>query len=447
MLKKLRSKIDGGTIELLRHGKNYVYANLLVKGLSIISIPIMTRLLTPTDYGTLAVFTSLVAILTLFYDFGLRGAITRYYYEEIGGFSSFFTTNLTFIWIGGFFLSLLVILFKGFISQKMNIPTNIIPYALTVAFTGATFALVQSYLQASKQSSVLAKVSIIQALLSLVVTISLTYYLNENRYLGSIYSTTIFSFAIFIFSLFVVKKIGIGKLEKKHLVYSLPLGLPLVLHGLSGYVLNTFDQIMINKMVGATETGLYSFAYKVGMLFQLFLGGMTQSWTPIFFEKLENKDYDGIDKMAKKYAYLISVVAVFLVVFTPILVKLLASEQYYYALPLIPIILIGFLFQFLYTTYVGYAFYAKKTGNIAIFTMISGGANIVLNALLIPRYGYAIAAWTTVLGYLILFILHYLNVKLVIKPKKTVSLSSLILPVVVSICVICVIMILKKDLL
>ena len=40
---KLRSKLREDFFEFLKHSKNYVSADLFIKGLSIISIPIFTR--------------------------------------------------------------------------------------------------------------------------------------------------------------------------------------------------------------------------------------------------------------------------------------------------------------------------------------------------------------------------------------------------------------------
>ena len=55
--------------ETLSHSKNYLISNVAVKGIGIISLPVMTRLLLPSDYGILSVFNSyngiLVSVLSL----------------------------------------------------------------------------------------------------------------------------------------------------------------------------------------------------------------------------------------------------------------------------------------------------------------------------------------------------------------------------------------------
>ena len=67
-------------------------------------------------------------------------------------------------------------------------------------------------------------------------------------------------------------------------------------------------------------------------------------------------------------------------------------------------------------------FIGKKTGAISLFTFIAGFTNIFLNYHFIPKYGYEIAAWTTLASYILLFILHYFNVKFILK-EKTINFA------------------------
>ena len=440
----MKYKLDKGTLELLKHGKHYISASVLVKGLSVISIPIMTRLLTPSDYGLLGVYSSFITIMIVFYGLGIRGAVSRYYYEKSDDFGSFIVTSTFLLICWGIFFSIFIYINRVTIAGWMNLPPNLITLGSITAFLGAIYQLVYAYLRASKQSSRVSKIVMIQAVGSLIVTISITSYLKDNRYLGSVYSKLLFNFFLFTFGLYILKRIGSINIKKQHITYSLIFGIPMIFHLLSSYIMNNFDQVMINKMVGSTETGLYSFAYKVGMLFQLFATGMNQAWTPLFYQNLRDKKYDTIDIIAKKYSAIVGGVALLLVIFTPLLVKLLASAVYSTALPIIPVIILGFIFQYFYFMYTGYAFYEKKTKSIAGITIISGLINIGLNYFLIPIFGYNIAAWTTVATYIIFFLLSYLNIKLIIKPTKIIRLSSILTPGLIAIILIITVMFTKN---
>ena len=81
------------------------------------------------------------------------------------------------------------------------------------------------------------------------------------------------------------------------------------------------------------------------------------------------------------------------------------SEEYHYIAVLVPIISLGYLFRGLYTFSTMPIFFLKKTKSIAFITIVSGLVNVVLNLILIPYYGVYAAAWTTVLSFLLSFIM------------------------------------------
>jgi len=145
--------------------------------------------------------------------------------------------------------------------------------------------------------------------------------------------------------------------------------------------------------------------------------GMLSAWTPMFYAKLNKQRHGEISKLASKYARLVYILAFSLILFSRELVVLLADIKYHKAFKIVPIIIISYVFFYLYTMYVEFAFYYKKTYMIAIFSIIAGTINVGLNYLLIPKYGYQVAAWTTLISYAVLLILHYCNVRFIIKPK------------------------------
>ena len=69
--------------DLAKHGKNYLFGNFMIQGLNFISIPILTRLLTPRDYGVISIFSSIIQIFTVLIGLNLTGAIARKYYESL----------------------------------------------------------------------------------------------------------------------------------------------------------------------------------------------------------------------------------------------------------------------------------------------------------------------------------------------------------------------------
>jgi len=426
-IKKSTIKIFGKeNIEFLSHSKNYFSAGLLTKALAFISVPIFTRLLLPSEYGILAVFSSIITIFTILLGLNIHGAVARYYYEKSNDFAEFISSNLIFI----IFFNIIVILFIFLIKDLLANFFAIIPYLLIIGITISSLTiplrLFLAYLQASKQSKKYSRISISKGLIALIVSIIWVYLLEENRYYGKVYSTLLITSIFAGYMIYNLTKISKLSFKPEHIKYSLKFGVPLIPHALSGFILTFFDRIIINQLTGSLNTGLYSFAYNVGMIMNIVVMAMNKSWVPLFYENLANNNYKKINDLAYNYSKYIYFSAIGLILFSREIVSIIADEKYHAALTVVPAIIIGYLGVFLYTLYGNYSFYRKKTGLISIATLSAGGINIGLNYWLIPIFGYIAAAYTTLVSYFLLFLFHFSTVKYVLKEKSIISISSVL---------------------
>lgn len=415
-------------MELITHSKNYILAQFLTLGLAFLTLPIFTRLMSPVEYGIMSVYISFEGIIAIIFGLGIRGAVSRYYYEDKDDFFDFLSSNVWLILIASVGLTVLAILFINQLQSFLNIPYGMIYIAFGIAIPQAIFQLYESYLQASRKSKKVASLNVIRALLATGLAIAIMLQMDNEKYYAKAIGQGAGAITLFIIILLYLKNNLKFSIKKEHLSYSLVFGLPIIFHLLSQNILNSFDQIIINQLVGPRETGIYSVAYKIGMVQNLISMGILTAWTPIFYEKLNKRKYDDINALAKKYAFIVVLVAVFLIFFAKEIIIILADKKYHEALNIIPVIIISYYFFFLYTMYVNYAFYEKKTKNIAAITIIAGGLNILLNYLLIPKFGYTAAAWTTLISYFTLFLLHFLNVKWIIKVKKITNIRIFVIP-------------------
>jgi len=413
-------------IKFISHSKNYLSAGIFTKALAFISVPIFTRLLLPSEYGILAIFSSVISIFSILLGSNIHGAIARYYYEKSNDFAEFLGSNLIFILFFNFFAISLLYIFKDNIANFFVI----IPYLFFIAILISAFTIPSnmylSYLQASKQSKKFSLISINEGILSLIVSIIWVYLLKENRYYGKVYSSLLITTVFTVYMICNLVKLSKFNFKLEHIKYSIKFGVPLIPHALSGFILAFFDRIIINQLTGSLNTGLYSFAYNVGMVMNIVVMAMTKAWVPIFYENFASKDFKKIDNLAYNYSKYIYFAAIGLILFSKEIVSLMADEKYYTALPVVPIIVIGYVGVFLYTLYGNYSFYRKKTGLISIATLSAGGINIGLNYWLIPIYGYVAAAYTTLVSYFLLFLFHFLNVKYILKEKDIISIKRVL---------------------
>ena len=420
---KAVSALGPDIIEFFGHAKNYVTGGIFLKGLAFFTIPIYTRLLIPADYGVLAVFGSIVTISTIILGLGFRGAISRYYFEETNDFKHFFGANVLFIFAFCIIVSLVNIKVVDFISIRFNVEKNIVFFALLLSFFAVFTEMYITFLETIKRSRSVAIINVSIKVLTIITSIFLILQLDENRYLGNIYGQSIIGFFFFTYVIYKLLQLIKINFNWRYIKYSLVFSLPIVVHLLSQYVLASSDILIINQLKGEHDTGLYSLAYSVGMLLTVVSGGMASAYSPMFYKYMNDNSFHKINNLADKYSKVITFVAIGLILFAKPLILLLAEKSYHTAFIIIPIVVIGYFFFFLYTLYIGYVFYQKKTFILSIITVASGLINISLNYLLIPRFGYVAAAYSTMISYFFLFILHYLNVKLVLRVQNIIPIS------------------------
>ena len=225
-------------------------------------------------------------------------------------------------------------------------------------------------------------------------------------YLGRILGTLIPAVLVGIYVVFRLWRKDRPRISREYWRYGMAISLPTVPHGLSQLLLNQFDRIMIKSIIGSTEAGLYSFAYNVGMIFQVITNSMDTAWAPWFFEKMKAREYPAIRRAASAYVVFVSIGAMALALISPEVILIAGGSKYsdsrYVTMPIV----LSMYYAFLYTLPSSVEYYYKKTKLIALGTMLAAGMNILLNAVFIPAFGYVAAAYTTVACYLLYYLLH-----------------------------------------
>ena len=129
------------------------------------------------------------------------------------------------------------------------------------------------------------------------------------------------------------------------------------------------------------------------------------------------KDGASIKKKSNNYLLIFTILTVGFMLLAPDVFKILAPEPYWSGLNLIPLVSLAYYFNFLYSFPANYEFYNEKRNVIAMGSTVSAVLNIVLNFLFIPKYAGIGAAIATLISYISMFLIHELNVRLILKAK------------------------------
>jgi len=184
---------------------------------------------------------------------------------------------------------------------------------------------------------------------------------------------------------------------------------PLVIVGLFQMGLHQFDRLLLRQLSPAdlamTWTGIYGMGYMVGFLVQnVVVGSFMQIWQPLIFSVKDAAQRSEQLVRVSTYALLvIATISMGVMTFGRELVFLLAGqESYHEAFRVVPWITTAYVFFAVNALSMVPLLVAKKTLPMTWVNAIALTLNVVLNLLLIPRYGFQGAACATLLTFMCL---------------------------------------------
>ena len=390
----------------VKAGMWYTVGNFVNRGIAFISTPIFSRLLSKEDYGQFSNFTAWASLLCVITSLDLFTSISRAYYDYEDDFDTYMSTIswLSIVFSG---VCYLVVLCLGDVAESMFGMSfrEINMLFLYLIFSPAIqFFMIQQRVQGKYKAVIFVNIGSTLFSLGMSVAAVLTF---QDKVWGRIvgYVLPVVIVNLVIYGLFFSKG---RKFIRERAKYALAISIPMIPHSLSGGVLDNSDRLVIKQYCGNTELAVYSFAYNCATAVSILNTSINQANAPWLYRKLKENDAETIKTHGKELLLFFLAIILGGMLLTPELVSILGGKKYADSITLIPIILLGYCFQFLYTYYVHLEIYCKKTITISMATLCAAGINLVLNFICVPRFGYWSAAVTTLVSYIILWLAHYI---------------------------------------
>ena len=406
--------------KVLKAGLGYMIGNMFIKGVAFITLPIFTRLLSTDDYGIYNTYGAYEAILAIVMGLGMYSSIKNAQYDYKEKVNTYIATLLSILCIAMGVMLIFGLAFHQAIGEALGFGSLIVVLMIMQAFGTAALNIANSALSLNynyKTYLLYASINSIGNVLLSVVLI-LTVFEN-NRSLGRIIGSAMSIFALGCWILVSYYRKTNTRFDKHMAKYAITFGFPLIWHYLAQTVASQFDRIMITNMIGASETGIYSFVYTIASIFSILFYSTDNVWSVWFYKQMSSERYENIRKKANQYMGGISVLAIGMMVCSKEVMQLMSSRVYWSGFDLFMPIIIGLFFLFIYTIPVAIEYYYKETKYIAATTFVSAITNIVLNYIFIPLFGYSSAAYTTAFSYFVMFIMHWIISKRIMKKHSS----------------------------
>lgn len=379
---------------------------------NILIVPIYTNLLTPEQYGLYSIAIATLSFLCIiFFDWiGTSGLRFFKIHQMVGDVSRYFSSLITLLGINYFLMWGATLLFKNQITDFFNIPVSYLYFIGALILPVAFRSLLFQILRAQIKPTLYTAYTIINQFLTIAMAVAIIIFFNLGAF--SILIAMALSIIVIDIAMIITVKLFSGfKLEKlqlgiiKHFCWY---GMPLAVASLSMWIMNQSNKFIMQHYKGSFYNGIIGVSYNMTystfltMFALIMIAAMPRIIT--MYEQKKNPQ-KLVSTLSGYYMGLIMPFVVFITIYAPEYVQALANPKFQQAVVLVPFLIISTFFVGLsdYTT-IQYHL-TKKTYINTIIKLIPGLLGVVLNIILIPKYGLLAVGWTTLLTNILYFVL------------------------------------------
>lgn len=245
-------------------------------------------------------------------------------------------------------------------------------------------------------------------------------------------------FAYIMISLKVYKYISIKSVVKEIRKKLLKYSIPLIPNAISWWIFNASDRLIVSYLLDLGKNGILAASHKFSGVYIAAYNIFNLSWTEMVSLHIKDSDFpEFFNKMVNIVLRLFTAMAIGIIACMPFLYPIMINHRYSYGFRLVPILMLGSLFNvvvgLISTIYVA----NKNTKAIANTSIISATINIIVHLALIRYVGLFAAAISTLVSFLIMSIYRLYDIKkkyFKIKIDTELIIKSIIILPIVIIC-------------
>jgi len=394
-----------------------ILSTVLLRGISIFTAPLFTRLLGTNGYGVTQIYNTWVAVIAIVFTLQTQGTLVnaRVEYPE-NQQKKYQSAAMTMSMLLFFLCSALVVIFRRPIAGWLKLNEILIFLMLLQAFGTFCVNFLNTrnvYEFKAGQNMVLSLgVTLTTLILSVIFVLAMPREINYYGRIGAIAGTYgLIGIPICIAVLWQ----GRTFVRKEYWKFCFMLAIPSVFYNLSDLVLGQSDKVMLQQMLGTSELGMYGAALNFGGIMFTIFAALNNSWCPFFFEDMKQGDMEPVLTKARNFLELFTVLSVGFILLSREVYQIYVSRDFWESTLLIPVFVGSYYLNFLCTFPVNFEYYHKKTKVVAAVTIVSSLFNLGLNYVLIRKIGMAGAAVATMLSHCLQLGIHHVYVRYILK--------------------------------
>lgn len=389
------------------HSVVYGSADVAIQAVNFLLLPIYTRVLSPVEYGALALLLVLEAFLKPVYRLGLGTSFVRFYYDYTDERSRQTLAGTIVILLLGAGVVLLAILLAAagdltaLVIGSSDYVRAFALLALNLALT-SFFLVPFGILRVQERSTTLASITFARSSGTLIVRLVLVVGLGLGV-LGIMLADVIVSLVLLLALASRIRAAVAARFSRAMAREVLRFGLPQLPQALLHQAMAMSDRFILALYLPLEQVGVYLIGTSIASLIKLYPVAFRTAWMPFAFDRMTRPDAPRLFAKLATYAFAVLTFSTLgMVALAESLVTLMTPAEFHAAVTVVPLLALGMAIQ---TTmnFVGTSVEVSKRTHLyplatAVGAVIAVGGQFIL----IPRFGIVGAAVAVGLGQLVL---------------------------------------------
>lgn len=390
---------------LIKNTGILAFGTLCAKIFSFFLLPLYTSRLETQDYGNVDVIQTIVTLLVPFASLMLSAASFRFIIEK-DSFEDHKVIISTATIVEGIGSGAFVIIYAvtGLVVKT--------PYLLLSLFyfIGAVGTeLVQNIARGFGKNKLYAVMSFSMTVVSVITNLVLIlgFGIKGASILVASMLAYYVAMAIAVFSMKLWRYISVRAFSQAKLREMLKYCLPLIPNAISWWIANASDRLLVLFFLGSGANGIYAAANKIPTIYTTIYNVYNIAWIEALSRGANDSDQEVfVNEMFKKSIKFFGCIDIGIICCMSLFFNLLIGKEYDAAYGHIYILMLAIFFNSVCSLYGGVLTAFKESKTIGSTTVFGAVVNFIVNITLIKIIGLYAASISTLVSYVVIFVLR-----------------------------------------
>jgi O-antigen/teichoic acid export membrane protein len=391
----------------------YGLGGSLAQIVGLITIPIITRLLSATEYGSVDIVNASTGYFAALISLNISTGLMRHFFEvpeaDLAEKQKLVSSLIWFTVLFGGFIALIGSAFSSSLSNFLFSSTK---YAVAFSLAIVSLPLTAlnkvffSIFRMERRPVTYLSINILYAIINFLLI--LLFVIPFDLHVTGVFAAQLVASAVIAaLGAWLCRKYIRIAFSKKWFFSMAAYGIPLLPGSMFNWGMLTVNRILLTQYVSANQIAYYSVATKASKIIELAVSAFTLAWQPFYLANINSPTFhDKLDKALRYYVYACLLLSAVVTVYAKEFFGILAPPEYQAGVILVPLLCLRIAFSGAnYITGVGIV-KEKKTFLSSAALGIGVLATIGSSLILIPTFGILGAAIGDLIGQIVFIIVY-----------------------------------------